>query len=167
MAFTSPTSVVLVHGAYHQPLHYSLLTTALESAGFRVSTPHLPSTQRIPAIQSSDPDIAAVRAAVLSELDDPTNPRDVVMVLHSYGGIPGTQAIKGLAKDAREREGKKTGVVAAVLIACIIVEEGESGMSYPLVNEELTRTMIERAMKDNDGYLRVESEEARPRSPKT
>ena len=45
----------------------------------------MPATGRVPPVQSLDEVIAAVRSAVLKELD---GGRDVMLHAHSWGGIP-------------------------------------------------------------------------------
>jgi len=46
---------------------------------------------------------------------------DVVVLMHSYGGIPGSAALKGLG----EKEGKEGGVVRLVYVASLALREGE------------------------------------------
>lgn len=55
--------------------------------------------------------------------------RDIVIVTHSYGGIPGTEAAKGLAKSDREAEGKKGGVIKLVYLTSIVPPVGGSQTS--------------------------------------
>lgn len=156
LAMSSKPSIVFVHGAYHQPAHYKPLLSILESAGYPVTAPHLPSTQPIPAIQSIDPDIEIVRAAITEQLDAG---HDVILVTHSYGGVCGSQALQGLVKADRTAAGKTTGVTAMVGIAAILIEEGEAVGDFHLVDKESEEALIGRAMKDADGYLRATPEE--------
>jgi hypothetical protein len=32
--------------------------------------------------------------------------KEILLVMHSYGGLPGSQSCEGLAKSERERQGK-------------------------------------------------------------
>jgi pimeloyl-ACP methyl ester carboxylesterase len=70
-------------------------------------------------------DAASIRAAVLSILDHPTNPRNVVLAPHSYGGFPASEACNGLTPSARAASGKTTSVVGLVYIASFLAAEGE------------------------------------------
>lgn len=53
-----------------------------------------------------------IREKILEELDNKGN--DVVLVVHSYGGLCGTNACEGLAK--KDREGKNTSVLGVVYL---------------------------------------------------
>jgi pimeloyl-ACP methyl ester carboxylesterase len=65
---------------------------------------------------------------VLSSLAD--GGHDIVIILHSYGGIPGTQAVAGLSKASRLAEGKKGGVIALVYLCAFLLQKGESLVSF-------------------------------------
>lgn len=80
---TAPT-VVLVHGAWHQPWHWHEVVARLTARGLTVETVDLPSCRA----ECGDlyDDSAAIRSA-LDRYDD------VVLVAHSYGGIPATDAV--------------------------------------------------------------------------
>lgn len=86
---TTPT-IVLVHGAFHQPEHFNGVASELRNAGFKVVTPRLPSVGL-----SSDPGSALHLdgAAVRDSLHDVIVEResDAVVVMHSYGGLAGTE----------------------------------------------------------------------------
>jgi pimeloyl-ACP methyl ester carboxylesterase len=84
------TSVVLVHGAWHGPWCWAKLVPELEARGLTVSTVDLPSSgPDVAALGDLDADVAAVTAA-LDAVDGPK-----VLVGHSYGGVPITQAAAG------------------------------------------------------------------------
>jgi hypothetical protein len=51
---------------------------------------------------------------------------DILLVLHSYGGLPGAAAAKGLSKVEREKEGKQGGVVGLAFITALVAREGDS-----------------------------------------
>ncbi|MFD4676743.1 alpha/beta hydrolase [Lentzea sp. NPDC058450] len=78
-------AILLVHGAWHGPWCWEPLRTLLESDGRRVDTVDLPSVapEDAPRHGMHD-DAAAIKAAI-------TGP--TVIVAHSYGGIPATQAV--------------------------------------------------------------------------
>jgi hypothetical protein len=48
--------------------------------------------------------------------------KDIVLVMHSYGGIPATESAHGLAKKDREAAGKKGGIVALLYVAALLVQ---------------------------------------------
>lgn len=56
--------------------------------------------------------------------------KDVILVLHSYGGIPGTASAKGLLKKAREAEQKSGGIISIVYVAAFLLPLGSSLKSF-------------------------------------
>lgn len=52
--------------------------------------------------------------------------KDVLMLMHSYAGMPGAGAATGLSNRVRQRQGKKGGVVGLVMISGFLVPEGLS-----------------------------------------
>lgn len=52
--------------------------------------------------------------------------KDVVLVMHSYGGIPGSGAAKGFGKAARKMAGRKGGVIGLVHVSGFVLPEGLS-----------------------------------------
>jgi pimeloyl-ACP methyl ester carboxylesterase len=87
----SPT-VVLVHGAWHGPWCWAELVPALEAHGLAVATVDLPSSgPDVTALGDLDADVAAVTAV----LDAVPGPK--ILLGHSYGGLPVTQAAAGRA----------------------------------------------------------------------
>lgn len=136
-------ALVLVHGAWHNPTCFSHLIPHLTSLGYTtISTPTLPSANGgLPPSSTSTSssstnekeedefpiwkaDVSAVRTAVSALVEN--QELDVVVILHSYGGTPGTEALKGLAKKERVAKGEKGGVVALVYMAAFVIEEGKS-----------------------------------------
>lgn len=88
----SRPTLLLVHGAWHGPWCWESLESALMSDGWTTRTVELPSAVRPEApITEPLPGIHEDARAVLEALEDIEGP--VVVVGHSYGGIPVTQAI--------------------------------------------------------------------------
>jgi hypothetical protein len=53
--------------------------------------------------------------------------KDVMLVAHSYGGIPATESIKGLSKRERQRDGKGPGGIVRIgYVTCLTPVVGES-----------------------------------------
>ena len=69
-------------------------------------------------------DDATAIQAVTTKLAD--EGKDIVLVTHSYGGIPGTESAYGLAQKEREASGKKGGIVALLYVAALLVKPGMS-----------------------------------------
>ncbi|MFI6744296.1 alpha/beta hydrolase [Nonomuraea sp. NPDC050451] len=79
------TTVMLVHGAWHRPNAWAKLEAELHALGHATHAPALPSAGSHPTAGMHDD--AAVLAAKLASIAGP-----VVLLGHSYGGIPITEA---------------------------------------------------------------------------
>lgn len=55
--------------------------------------------------------------------------KEVVVVMHSYSGLPGTESVKGLLRTDLAAQGKNGGVVALVYITAFLLKAGESVQS--------------------------------------
>ena len=91
-AEASRPTLLLVHGAWHGPWCWEKLESALEAEGWATRTVELPSAVRPDAptaepLAGIDSDARVVRET-LEGIEGP-----VVVVAHSYGGIPVTQVI--------------------------------------------------------------------------
>lgn len=124
-------TLVFVPGAWHSPSTFHLLFTHLEPHGYKCIGVDLPSNIDISSgppsspPQSHDPDINAIRTAIVTELDLGPN-TNVVLITHSYGLIPSTAAITGLSKSSRAAQGKSNGVVALGMMTSLILPAGIS-----------------------------------------
>lgn len=103
-------TLLLVHGAWHGGWCWDKLRAALDVEDLQTRTVELPSTGGHGGIAD---DVRAIRE-VLAALEGP-----VVVVAHSYGGIPVTQAIA----DAHN-------VVHAVYLAAFQLDVGESLLGF-------------------------------------
>jgi pimeloyl-ACP methyl ester carboxylesterase len=121
---TKKPTLIIVHGAWHRPSHFELLISGLESYGYKVLAPALPSVDRIPhhVCPDSTEDIAAVRAAILPEIE---GGNQVILVPHSYGGIPASGAVEGLDRQTRQRDGKSGGVIAIAALTSFVLPKGQ------------------------------------------
>lgn len=116
--------IALVPGAWHSPVHYQELLNLFEKAGYPTKSIQLPSVGSAdPNKESVAGDAAAIRENLLLPLID--NGKDVVLVMHSYGGCPGAAAAKGLSKVER----KNNGVIGLVFVAAFLAREGDSLLS--------------------------------------
>ena len=120
---TKPT-FVLVPGNFLPPAYYADVAKLLESHSFPTKLVTLVSTGSKEPLTSNKPDIAAIRKVV----EDLINiGREVIIVAHSYAGVPTCEATKGLAKQERLGQGKPGGgVVKLVFVAAWVLQEEES-----------------------------------------
>jgi pimeloyl-ACP methyl ester carboxylesterase len=109
-------TLLLVHGAWHGTWCWKDLETEFAESGWATKSLELPSAMRTTSPPEPLPgmhaDAQAIRTA-LAHIDDP-----VVVVAHSYGGTPVTQAI-----------GSAANVISAIYLAAFMLDVGESVLS--------------------------------------
>nr|WOD45556.1 hypothetical protein [Trichoderma atroviride] len=103
---SSKPTLVFVPGAWHSPDTWSKVTAELEPQGYKTICITLPTTLSDPSKGIAD-DIDEARKAILAET---SQGRDVVVVVHSYGGMVGPSAVKGLTEATSERPGRVVGI---------------------------------------------------------
>lgn len=131
------TTFVLVPGAWHPPSCFDLVAAPLRTAGYRVVCPALASVGAEPPVADHQRDVAVVRRAIEEETHG--RGQDVVVFMHSYGGLVGTEACRGLAHkrllvDAEKEGGGAApggggggegGVVKLIYCAALMLLEGK------------------------------------------
>lgn len=121
-------TVVVVTGAWHSPSHYSSFLEALHSSGHPSRCLALPSLNpRDPSKVSAALDATFVREQMLLPLID--EGKDVLLVIHSYGALPGSAAAKDLSTTERRSKGLKGGIIGQVFVAGLVAQTGESMLS--------------------------------------
>ncbi|CAI6287598.1 unnamed protein product [Periconia digitata] len=121
----SQPTIVLIPGAWHGPQHFTTLINSLKDLKFDVITQALPSLNpQKPHEQSVANDAKFIRQELL--LPVLGEGKNVILLMHSYGGIPGADAAKGLSKTERQSSGEKGGIVELIFICAFLTGEGES-----------------------------------------
>jgi pimeloyl-ACP methyl ester carboxylesterase len=119
---------VFVPGAWHTPEGYRKVRAILEGKGYTTFAVSLPSVGGNPVVPNSSQDIAAVKT-VLADLIEKQG-KEVVVVAHSYGGVPGSEAVQGLGRPERAAANADGGVIRIVYIASGIPQAGQSLADY-------------------------------------
>lgn len=114
------TEFVLIPGAWHFGECYDDLVDALSKTGYTAHHITLPSVSTEPPPETFEPDVQAIREKVQSIID---KGNDVVVVAHSYGGIPSSEAMKYFAQNAGEGKGK---VKRLVFMASFALQKGDT-----------------------------------------
>ncbi|KAF4926901.1 Methylesterase 1 [Colletotrichum viniferum] len=122
MSAAKPT-FVLAPGAWHKETCYSPVEQILNSKGYETVAVEYPSVGAEPPTKGLNDDAAAVRS-VLQKLAD--EEKEIVLVVHSYGGLVGANAVEGLGYKQRAKEGKKGGVITFVYLSAFVVPVGKS-----------------------------------------
>ncbi|MCJ1383829.1 hypothetical protein MMC17_006943 [Xylographa soralifera] len=124
MAPASGPVFVIVPGASQTPSHYAFLIPLLQSRGYGTLTALLPSRGATRPVSAGE-DAEFIRSRMLLPLLD-TEKHNVVLVMHSYNGLPGSAAAWGLGKADRAAQGKMTSVLGQIFIAAIL-PRGDDG----------------------------------------
>jgi pimeloyl-ACP methyl ester carboxylesterase len=124
MSTTKP-AIVFVPGAWHIPDTFHLVIAELQAAGYETKGVNLASVGAETPLEDFRPDVEAVQQ-VLKPLAD--EGKDILLVVHSYGGVIGNEAVKGFAKSDREKEGKTGGVSHIYFCCAFALPEGVSLM---------------------------------------
>lgn len=108
---------VFVPGSFSPPSVYDSLMLILQRSGFETHVVALVSANsegKFDTPPTMYDDAAAIRTVLVSLVEQG---KEIVLVMNSYGGYPGTEATKGLGKIEREVEGKDGGVWHLVYLA--------------------------------------------------
>ena len=95
----------------------------LEKAGYKLDLIELPSVGPAQHLPDFSADVAEIRSRVEKAVD---NGEEVVIVMHSYGGIPTAQAVKGLDVTSRQEAKQSGGVKHLFFLASFLIPEGQS-----------------------------------------
>lgn len=128
----SKPSIIFIPGSFSllpvwQPFFEAAYKLGHEITGLHPPTIGLSSQQGRDGPAPSMYDDAAVIAQEAEKLAD--QGKDVILMGHSYAGIPISQSTKGLSRNERKAQGKPGGVVQLAYIACLVPAIGESASS--------------------------------------
>lgn len=153
---TEKPTILLIPGAWHKADIYEVVAHILRIKGYPVVTLKLLSAGGPLSTTVAD-DAEHIRQAYLNDLV--AQGKEVVVIMHSYAGIPGTESIKGLARKDLAAQGKQGGIVALIYIAAFLIAAGQSAQSTVPEGLEPAMTMDVRLMHDVAliflGYVRA------------
>ncbi|KAI4737441.1 alpha/beta-hydrolase [Aureobasidium sp. EXF-12298] len=126
MTSTEKPVIVIVPGAWHVPAHYAYLALKLNANGYTVDCIESSSTndERDLPEDTWKEDISIIRNAITSHTEAG---RDVALVMHSFGGMAGSEAACGLGKKSSETSGS---IIKLVYLAAFMMKEGESPVDF-------------------------------------
>ncbi|KAJ6514170.1 Alpha/beta hydrolase fold-1 [Mycena vitilis] len=149
---TKPT-IIIIPASFSPLLFYTPVIADLETHGYTVHGIELETVGRREKAPSMYDDAAKV-ASLACQLAD--EGKDVVLVAHSYGGLVACESARGLAKSAREKEGKKGGIVRIVLVSAVVPREGHTLADDVFVNINADVEQIK------DGYMVMDPANSAP-----
>ncbi|KAK4696742.1 hypothetical protein P7C71_g1226, partial [Lecanoromycetidae sp. Uapishka_2] len=117
--------VLLIPGMWHTPEVFDALRTEIEKHSYKTTSRQLPSMGCAdPSNHSAQSDADFIRSQLLLPLID--SGERIFLVMHSYGGMPGSAAAYGLSEEERSKDGLKGGIVGLIYIAAFIVPAGRT-----------------------------------------
>ncbi|KAJ6114829.1 alpha/beta-hydrolase [Penicillium sp. IBT 16267x] len=125
MSAEKPT-IVLIPGAWHAGSTYEPVAALLRAQGYPAETLTLLSAGGPPSTSVAE-DAEHIRKTLEPLIEQG---KEVVLALHSYSGVPGSECVKGLTRKELEAQGKKGGIVAMVFVAAFLLPAGQSIDSF-------------------------------------
>ena len=123
-----PTTIVFVPGMWHQASTFDAVRALIPKKYDTIS-------ETLPCVAADDyskvgllDDIEFVRQKLLMPSINRGN--DVVVVMHSFGGLPGSAAVEGLLKDERQKQGQAGGVIGLIYMTALMVPEGKNNANF-------------------------------------
>ncbi|KAJ5537739.1 hypothetical protein N7494_007218 [Penicillium frequentans] len=120
------TTILFVPGAWHNPDCYDPVVSRLEAVNYKTEKVHLPTVGPSTHYLNFDEDVAQIRRQIKHAVNAG---QEVVVVVHSYGGLPSNEAIKGLDINTRQKMGLTGGVTHLFFCCSFVIAEGQSLIS--------------------------------------
>ncbi|KAJ5591558.1 alpha/beta-hydrolase [Penicillium hispanicum] len=126
MTSDKPT-ILLIPGAWHQGETFAPVANILRAQGYQAETITLPSAGG-PASTTAYDDAEHIQKKYLN--DFVAQGKEIVIVMHSYAGVPGTESVKGFARKDQAAQGRRGGVVGLIYQSAFLVPVGASVQSF-------------------------------------
>ena len=125
----SKSTILFIPGSFALPEFYDELFDEIRVKGLEIRGLHMPTvgltaSEGRPGRPPTMYDDAAFIAKETQKLAD--EGKDVILIGHSYGGVPVTEGSKGLGKKERQVKGEKGGIVGIAYMTCLVPSAGES-----------------------------------------
>ena len=140
MSTIKPT-IVFAPGAWHTPDCFDPARKTLEERGWSVEAISYPSVGAEPPTVGLADDAGVVREALQRLADEG---KSIVLVVHSYGGLVGANAVEGLGYKQRSQQGKPGGVIMFVYLSAFVTPLGKciiemlGGQPLPWMNFDVS-----------------------------
>jgi pimeloyl-ACP methyl ester carboxylesterase len=125
-------TILLVQGSFQIPQVYEKLVKGLMDQGYPTIHPRLPSCSDVdkpdfPQVSLVD-DVLAIRLELIRQIE--YEEKNVVVVMHSYGGLVGSEAVtEELSYAKRQSQGLAGGVTHLFYYCAFLLDKGQSVLS--------------------------------------
>ncbi|KAF7587439.1 hypothetical protein BBP40_007235 [Aspergillus hancockii] len=121
------TTILLIPGAWRQGSTFEPVAGILRTQDYQVETITLPSAGG-PTSTTAYDGANYIRETYLNDLV--SQGKEVIIVMHSYAGMPGTESVKGLGRKDLALQGKNGGVVGLIYQSTFLVPARASIESF-------------------------------------
>lgn len=115
-------TILAVPGAWHTVESFDTVKKIFTDRNYDFVSQNAPGV--VDANATVTGDAASLRTNLLQPLVEAG--KDVIVMMHSYGGMYGSQAVRGLSKRERAQSGKQGGVVSLIYVSAVTPLEGQS-----------------------------------------
>ncbi|KAK7531091.1 Alpha/beta hydrolase fold-1 [Phyllosticta citricarpa] len=144
----STPEIVFVPGAWQPSDCFDPIRAIFKEKGYVTHAVDHPSVGADPPTGTLEGDVASLRR-LLEELIEEEE-KEVVLLMHSYGGVVGSCASEGLGLKQRRAEAKKGGILVLIYQAAFAIPKGKSLMDMLPGGEPLPW------MRNDDGRVSIE-----------
>ena len=116
-------TLVFAPGAWHTPSYFDQIRHLAHSEGYPSSIVSFPTYcgASNPPLSNNEADVVSIRTVVCPLVE---SGKEVILIMHSYAGIPGCSALKGLSRMERMTEAKEGGVTGLLFVAALLSPVG-------------------------------------------
>ncbi|KAM0205294.1 hypothetical protein ACHAPQ_009607 [Fusarium lateritium] len=115
-------TILAVPGAWHTVESFDTVKKIFTDRNYDFVSQNAPGI--IDANATVTGDAASLRTNLLEPLVEAG--KDVIVMMHSYGGMYGSQAVQGLSKREREQSGKQGGVISLIYVSAVTPLAGKT-----------------------------------------
>ena len=119
----SKPTLAMIPGVWHTDACFRPLHGPLSALGFQVNSTSLRSINNKDAELSTD--IAGIQDDLFKPLIE-IGKKEVVLIAHSFGGVPGSCAVNGWSHAERAKKGLQGGLIGIIYICALIPVQGGS-----------------------------------------
>jgi pimeloyl-ACP methyl ester carboxylesterase len=128
---TSKPTIVFIIGAWHTTFHSQPVAPLVEEFDYRFVPVKLPSVGRSQPRPSMQTDIQAIHNTIVAET---SAGKDIALVLHSYAGVPGRQAVNqyiSSTASTTKTEGTKHGKILKLIFIGAQLDKFDKEIMHP------------------------------------
>lgn len=136
---TSNPAFVIVPGVSHTPIFFQSVVDLLNRRGYQAKTVAYPTVGYNVSGTTYNDEVKSIQDAVAHYVENQHT--DVILVCHSYGGWPGSRAVKGWDKTTREQLGLQNGIIELVFLAAFLIPDNAPMAAFSVLPDWLSNNV--------------------------